>query len=236
MQADKFSNEKILDYDKFLEEIHGAPEFTDTTINVNKNQISPLKKGNSKEGKLSSCKRLKTSQKSNFKLNNKTFTKFLDKNKLKKRKVCGSHKYKNKNSSDIYNINNFIVQTNNSNKIVQKTNNMIEIKIPKFCEIEEIIEEIDDFSSDSEDTSDEVYLKYHNQYELREKEYKNRLFCSAEKNDKKKGKKSNKNKVETAGTDTSDTNFKIRINLDVSCPNFDFKEEEIPVDNILNRI
>ena len=52
MQADKFSNEKILDYDKFLEEIHGAPEFTDTTINVNKNQISPLKKGNSKEGKL----------------------------------------------------------------------------------------------------------------------------------------------------------------------------------------
>ena len=43
-----------------------------------------------------------------------------------------------------------------------------------------------------------------------------------------------KNKVETAGTDTSDTNFKIRINLDVSCPNFDFKEEEIPIDNILN--
>jgi len=97
----------------------------------------------------------------------------------------------------------------------------------------EIIEQNESYSSDSEDTSDEIYLKYHNQYELREKEYKNRIFCSAEKNIKKKGKKY-KNKVETAGTDTSDTNFKIRINLDVSCPNFDFKEEEIPIDNILN--
>jgi hypothetical protein len=107
---------------------------------------------------------------------------------------------------------------------------MIDIKIPKFCDLPEIIEQKESYSSDSEDTSDEIYLKYHNQYEMREKEYKNRIFCSAEKNIKKKY----KNKVETAGTDTSDTNFKIRINLDVSCPNFDFKEEEIPIDNILN--
>ncbi len=218
--------------------MHGVPEVSNSN-NVNKNPLSPLKKENSREGKASSCKKVKTplkSTKSNFKINNKTFTKFLDKNKPKKRKMCSSHKYKNKNCSDIYNINNFIVQTNNSNKIVQKTNNMIDIKIPKFCVLEEIKEEIENCSSDSEDTSDEVYLKYHNQYELREKEYKSRLFCSGEKNDKKKGKKSNKNKIESAGTDISDTNFKIRINLDISCPNFDFKEEEIPVDNILNRI
>lgn len=235
---EKSHNDKILDYDKFLEEISSDKPNTDSK-NVNKNSLSLLKKGNSSNSheKAPISKKVKTlvkSIKSNFKINNKTFTKFLEKNKNKKRKMVSNHKYKNKNCSDIYNINNFIVQTNNSNKIVQKTNNMIEIKIPKFCELEEIKEEFESFTSDSEDTSDEVYLKYHNQYEIREKEYKSRLFCSAEKYDKKKGKKSNKNKVETAGTDTSDTNFKIRINLDVSCPTFDFKEEEIPVDNIIN--
>jgi hypothetical protein len=229
-----------LDYDKFLEEINSDKQNTECK-NVNKNQASLSKKGNtssySDEKGAAITKNVKTvikSIKSNFKINNKTFTKFLDKNKSKKRWIVGSHKSKYKNCSDIYNINNFIVQTNNSNKIVQKNNNKIEIKIPKFCELEEVKEEFESLTSDSEDTSDEVYLKYHNQYEIREKEYKSRLFCSAEKNDKKKVKKSNKNKVETAGTDSSDTNFKIRINLDVSFPNFDFKEEEIPVDNILN--
>jgi hypothetical protein len=228
----------MLDYDKFLEEINSDKPNADSK-NVNKNLVSLLKKGNSSNPaeKAPISKKVKTlvkGLKSNLKINNKTFTKFLDKNKTKKRKMCGSHKLKNKNCSDIYNINNFIVQTNNSNKIVQKTNNIFEIKVPNFSELEEIKEEMESFSSDLEDTSDEVYLKYHNQYEMREKEYKSRLFCSADKNDRKKGKKINKNKVETAGTDTSDTNFKIRINLDVSCPNFDFKEEEITVDNILN--
>jgi len=227
-----------LDYDKFLEEINSDKPNIDNK-KVNKNQISLSKNSNLSysDEKAATTKKVKTfvkSIKSNFKINNKTFTKFLDKNKTKKRKMVGSHKSKNKNCSDIYNINNFIVQTNNSNKIVQKTNNKIEIKIPKFCELEELKEDVESLTSDSEDTSDEIYLKYHNQYEIREKEYKNRLFCSVEKNDKKKPKKSNKNKIETAGTDSSDTNFKIRINLDVSFPNFDFKEDEVPVDNILN--
>jgi hypothetical protein len=235
VQSDKLITETVLDYDKFLELINDEENFSDCnnvnknllSVNLNKIENTPEKAPVKKE-KISLKK-----TKSNFKINNKKLTKFLDKNKIKKRKICSSQKMKNKNCSDIYNINNFIVQTHNSNKIVQKTNGMIDIKVPKFFELEHINEEIEKFSSDSEDTSDEVYLKYHNQYELREKEYKSRIFCSAEKNLKKKGKK-NKNKVETGGTDTSDTNFKFRINIDVSCPNFNFKEEEISVENILN--
>jgi hypothetical protein len=198
------NDEKILDFDKFLEEIYRFNE--DKT---NDNVLS-----NFAENKLNTQPILKKSNmqtKTNFILNNKIITKFLEKTKSKKRKLNSNKK----NNSDIYNINNFVVQTNNSNRIVQKSMTNFEIKIPQFVEIEEF-DNVDELTSD-EDISDDIYLAYHNQYEQREKDYKIRFFSQ----DKKKTKKVT-NKVDATNvTESSDSNFKIRINLELSPSNFE---------------
>ena len=113
------------------------------------------------------------------------------------------------------------MQTNNSNRIVQRSISKFDIKIPKFAEIEDFNDFVDEMTSD-EDVSDEIYLKYHNQYEQREKDYKTRIFAQNDKNDKKKEKKSTNKADATNLTESSDSTLKIRINLDLSPTNFEY--------------
>ena len=122
-------------------------------------------------------------------------------------------KKKSKSKEDLFNINNFIIHPNQikiSHRICNKN-----IQTPEFKETLEYQSYLDrdnisvsSFSS-VEDISDEVYAKYHDQYESREREWRETFFGDPE----KKKKEVSRNVNDNTRTDISEGNFKIRIDL-----------------------
>ena len=90
---------------------------------------------------------------------------------------------------------------------------------PKFKDCDSILNnKLDSFSVSSfssvEDTSDEAYSKYHVQYEKREREWREKFFGIGD--HKKKPREANKNLLHDTRTESSEGNFRIRIDLDAS--------------------
>ncbi len=90
---------------------------------------------------------------------------------------------------------------------------MINIQIPKFSEVNLLIDKEDngrdDQDTSDEDISDSAYLKYHDQFEKRERDYRMSIFQG-----EKKKEKIVRNNLDTTRTDSSECNFKFRIELD----------------------
>jgi len=152
-----------------------------------------------------------------IKVNNYLKTKFLDKVKGGKTGATGPklpRKRKSKSKDDIYNINNFIIHPNQIKFTHRVTSS--NIQTPEFKEAANFDRALDLISVSSfssvEDTSEEVYAKYHDQYEKREREWREKLFGDPE----KKKRDTARNVNDTTRTDISEGNFKIRIDLDNS--------------------
>jgi 5S rRNA maturation endonuclease (ribonuclease M5) len=139
---------------------------------------------------------------------------------------------KNHPREDIYNINNFIIHPNQI-KITHaaKNSKSLNILTPTFKDVYALCDfddgkSVNAFSFSSiEDTSDEAYNKYHDQYEMRERDYRKEIYGVCEK--KKKKENSLKHNVHPQGnldttvTDSSEGGFKIRIEIDNSKNNFE---------------
>ena len=108
-----------------------------------------------------------------------------DKPKIKKKHSLHKH------NNEIYNINNFC---SNTMKIVEKKDSR-HVECPKFQEIdlENYTHCLNEIELPEEDISDSVYLKYHNQYEQKEIDYKMKIFSQS--SQYKKQKKKHKNNL-----------------------------------------
>jgi hypothetical protein len=147
-------------------------------------------------------------------------TQSLDKQKVKKAEVQGKlqgklqgkqpRKKKSKSKEDIFNINNFIIHPNQikiSHRVCNKNIQTPEFKETQgYCNLDHI--SVSSFSS-VEDISEEIYAKYHDQYERREREWREKLFGDPE----KKKKEVSRNVNDNTRTDISEGNFKIRIDF-----------------------
>lgn len=225
-------DEKVLDYDKFLE-VYFSANNTDTDKysdnNINKQvknlagkmakESAPKNKNSNLSSKLAEIASANTDKENippplKFKSKYLNKSKSIDKNQSKKNKKEKENVVKTKKKrikstqkQDIFNINNFIIHPNQI-KITQKETPVIKIQIPQFKEIDLDNEEFDNerVSSEEEDTNDNAYTKYHDQYEKREREYRLSLFQE----DKKKQKVNRQSNQET---ESSEGAFKIRIDL-----------------------
>lgn len=167
--------------------------------------------------------------KSNLKIKNQIS---IDRLKHKRGRGGGPKIYKKRLKShreDIYNINNFIIHPNQI-KInqVAKNSQALNIMTPNFKNTFDFDDEksVKAFSFSSvEDTSDEAYHKYHDQYEKRERDYRQEIYGGYDKKKKKENnlKKNNSNSklnLETSKTDSSEGCYKIRIEIDNNKSNF----------------
>jgi hypothetical protein len=224
---DRIEDKSTLDFDKFLEEFftqdytQSVPSKIKEKKSNHKKQMFYVKKLEASRTNLRNLKERKFKIKSAYKKKEniplKLKSKIIFKNKvieiLQKVKQeikinpCKKRVKTNK-KDDIYNINNFIIHPNQI-KITHKEKPLINIKIPQFQETGENNENSIFSDNSEEDICDSAYLKYHDQYEKREREYRLSLFAD----DKKKGKKFTRDNKETTCTDSSEGNFKIRIEL-----------------------